>query len=186
MKIKFILHGGFDKSKIDEDNSAFYSEVLKDAPENARVLLVPFAKDTERIPVAAERVSAEFNKYKWQKDITINIATEKNLIEEINSADIVDFQGGVSLKLLEALRNYPNLKESLGGKIVAGESAGANVLCEFFYSPRSDTVSEGLGMVPVKIVPHYKEEYKNKLDEVGPDLETVLLPEYEYRVFTID
>ena len=168
---------------ILENNADFYKEILKDAPENANILLVPFAKDADRISVATGKVTYEFNKNKWQKNISIEIADEKNFLQQLQSADVVYFHGGVSLKLFEALKKYPNLHESLRGKIVAGESAGANVLGKFFYSPHADNIFEGLGILPIKIIPHYKEEYRGKLDKVGYDLKTVLLPEYVYEVF---
>ena len=73
----------------------------------------------------------------------------------------------------------------MSGKIVAGESAGANVFGEFFYSPSADKIDEGLGFLPLKIIPHYSENYRGKLDNVGKKLESLLLPEYEYKVFEI-
>jgi len=71
----------------------------------------------------------------------------------------------------------------LDGKIVAGESAGANVWGRYFYSPSADSIGEGLGYLPVKIIPHYIEQYEGKLDGVGKDLVKLYLPEYEYKVF---
>jgi peptidase E len=182
MKTKFILHGGFKVGATNEDNSDFYKEILKDAPENARVLLVPFAKEPERILPTTARVSAELNNNKSQENLTIEVANEKDFIQQIDLADVVYFQGGVSLKLLEALKKYPDLANHLNGKVFAGESAGANVMCKYFYRPSADGVFEGLGILPLKICPHYKEEYKGKLDNVGPDLEELLLPEYSYRI----
>jgi cation transport ATPase len=64
---------------------------------------------------------------------------------------------------IRALKKFPNLKELLNGKIIAGESAGVNVFGKFFYSPSVDKVGEGLGILPLKIIPHYSEQYKEKL-----------------------
>ena len=183
MKTKFILHGGFTPGKTNEDNSKFYAEILKDAPEGAKVLLVCFAKDEERISPATTKVVTEFNKNKWQKEITFDIASEQSFLEQVKSADVVYFHGGKTLKLLEVLKKFPDLKDLLNGKIVAGESAGANVCGKFFYSPNSDSVGEGLGFLPIKIIPHYSEKYNGKLDSVGQNLELLLLSEYEYKVF---
>ena len=113
MKTKFILHGGFTKGKTEENNSKFYTEILKDAPEGAKILLVCFAKDDERVPVATERVKIEFNKSKWKKKITFNVASEELFTEQVKSADVVYFHGGTTLKLLEALKKIPNLKDLL-------------------------------------------------------------------------
>lgn len=183
MKTKFILHGGFTKGKTEENNGEFYTEILKDAPEKAKILLVCFAKDDEHVPIATERVKIEFSKSKWQKKITFDVASEELFIEQVKSADVVYFHGGTTLKLLESLKKFPYLKDSLSGKIVAGESAGANVFGKFFYNPSADKVHEGLGFLPLKIIPHYSEKYKGKLDNVRQELQLLLLPEYEYKVF---
>lgn len=183
MKTKFILHGGFNTGQVGEDNSPFYKEILKEAPEGAKVLLVPFAKDADRIHLAVSKVSFEFNKNKTQKSIAIEVANEKDFMRQVQSANIIYLHGGKSLQLLEALQKYPDFGKILDGKTVAGESAGANVQCALFYSPQADGVFDGLGLLPLKIIPHYKKEYEGKLDGVRPDLEMLLLPEYEFRVF---
>lgn len=186
MKTKFVLNGGFspEKEKVEKDRSDFYKEILKDAPENAKVLVVLFAKDDpERMQASILKVTSAFNTNKWQKNITVEIADKENFIEQVKSVDIVYFTGGRSLVLLEALKKYPNIEKFLEGKTVAGESAGANVFCKFFYSPLADSVSEGLGILPIKIIPHYKKEYEGRLDGVGLGLEELLLPEYSYRIF---
>ncbi len=183
MKTKFILHGGFTLGKTDEDNSKFYTEILKDAPEETKILLVCFAKDEEKVPIATTKVIGEFNKNKWQNKINFEIASEESFLEQIKSVNVVYFHGGKTLKLLEALKKFPNLKDLLNGKIVVGESAGANICGEFFYSPNADSVGEGLGFLPLKIIPHYSEKYNGKLDDVGKDLKLLLLSEYEYKVF---
>src|SRR3989344_1167233 len=128
-----------------------------------------------------EENNSEFYKSKWQKEITFEVASEQSFVEQIKSADVVYFHGGTTLKLLEALKKFPNLKDILNGKIVAGESAGANVFGEFFYSPSTDKVDEGLGFFPLKIIPHYSEQYKGKLDGLGKELELLSLTEYEYK-----
>lgn len=183
MKTKFILHGGFAKGKTDEDNSKFYTEILKDAPGKAKVLLVCFAKDDDRILDATTRVMAEFNKNKWQKEITFEIANNESFLEQIKSSDVIYFNGGRTLKLLDVLKKFPDFRNLFDGKIVVGESAGANVLARYFYSPNADSVGEGLGFLPIKIIPHYAEQYKGKLNDVGKDLEELDLHEYEYKVF---
>ena len=185
MKTKFVLNGGFspEKEKVEIDRSAFYREILREAPEGAKVLIVLFAKDDpERIKASIPKIASAFNDTKEQKNIIIEIANENDFIAQIQSSDVVYFSGGVSLKLLETLKKYPKLEESLEGKTIAGESAGANVFCKYFYSPHADGVFEGLGLLSIKIIPHYKIEYKDKLDGIGSELEELLLPEYSFKV----
>ncbi|QQR50561.1 Type 1 glutamine amidotransferase-like domain-containing protein [Candidatus Nomurabacteria bacterium] len=186
MTTKFILHGGFTPGKTDEDNDDFYAEILKDAPEEPEILIVPFAKEPGRIEASTQKVMEEFTANKWQKWIYFNVAREESFIEQLRLADIVYFQGGKTLKLLEALKKFPTLKEMLQGKIVAGESAGANVLTSAFYSPSAGSSFEGLAFLPIKLIPHYTQEYEGKLDNLKPDLETLLLRVYEHKVIEVD
>ncbi len=182
MKTKFILYGGFNPAETKPNNSAFSKEILKDAPENAKVLVVPFAKEIDRILPTLERVSLELNENKSQENIIIESATEDSFIKQLEWADVIYFQGGSTAKLLETLKQFPNLDQFLVNKTVAGDSAGGNVLCAYFYTPRTDSVSEGLGVLPVKMIPHFKQEYKDRFNDVAGELEAVLLPEYSYRV----
>jgi peptidase E len=103
----------------------------------SKVLLVFFAKDEEKIPAAVERVKSEFNANKKDKNLSFEIATKDNLLEQIKAADIVYFSGGHTTKLIEDLKQFPHLTEALKGKIVAGESAGANAWSVFCYSPKT-------------------------------------------------
>jgi peptidase E len=184
MKTKYILHGGgsFSSDKIEE-NREFFSEILKDVPEEANVLLVPFAKDTDRIPEAITKIIENFNKAKTQESILFEIANEEDFPLQVRSADIVYFHGGISTRLLKTLKNFPDLIDLLEGKIIAGESAGANVWGTVFFSPNANAVLDGFGVLPIKIIPHYSEEKKGKLDGVGEGLEEVFLPEYGHKVF---
>lgn len=184
MGTKFILNGGTVKDT--PNNPEFYREILKDAPQNAKVLIVPFAKETERIAITTERERNELDKHKWQEKLNFVIANEENFIEQVKSSDVIYFQGGTSLKLLETLKKFPQLKNILKGKTVAGESAGANVLCKFFFSPRSNSISEGLDLLPVKLIPHYKDEYKNTFTNISPEVDTLLLKEHQSKIFNID
>ena len=67
-----MLHGGFTPGNLEENNSDFYKEILKDTPESTKILIVPFAKDIERIPITTERVKGEFNENKQQEKLEWN------------------------------------------------------------------------------------------------------------------
>lgn len=184
METTFILHGGFAKEKSDEDNSLFYSEILKNSSSNPKILLVPFAKDEDRIIPATQKVSREFQNVANGKVLTVDIATKNTFIDQLKNSEIIYFHGGTSTNLLNALTPFGDISEYLQEKIVAGESAGANILCTYFYSPHADKVLEGLKILPIRLIPHYDETKKDKLNGYGDDMETVFLPEYEFKVIT--
>jgi peptidase E len=186
MTTKFILNGGFNIENTVENNDEFYQIILENCQPNSKILLVFFAKEKDRWDEVSKRVIEDFRRNGFDDNFVFDIADETNFITQIQNTDIAYFSGGATLKLLETLRKFPGLKDELGGKVVAGESAGANVLARYCYSTKSDSVLEALGVLPIKIIPHYQEKYSRKLDDVGLDLELVLLPEYQTRILEID
>jgi len=184
MKTKYILHGGYP-AHINYDNDLFFKEILKTAPKNTKILLVYFAKELDRIPVNKDEDMTQFEKNKGNKSLFFEVAKEKIFLNQIEKSDVVYIHGGNTLKIITIFKNFPSFKKLTKGKIVAGESAGANLLSTFAYNPTSDFIIEGLGMVPVAIIPHFEKKYKNKLDTVPTSLERLFLPEYKYRVFWI-
>ncbi len=181
MKTKFVLHGGFDPKKSLE-NDAFFVESLKDAPESAKVLIVLFAKDKGRWEEKYVHWKKQFQKNAGGKNLDFQMATLENFVEQLASADVVYFAGGRTETILGALKGFTGLDKNLNGKIVAADSAGINALSRFCYSPIPDKVFEGLGVLPIKTIPHFIPEYAEKLVGMGHDLETLYLKEYEYKV----
>lgn len=182
MKTKFILHGGFTTGQKQE-NDKFTKEILKDTPKETTILLVYFAKELDGIPKNKEEDINQFNKNKGDKELLFIIANEESFEDQIKESDIIYLHGGRSLKILGIIKKYTNLSELFEGKIVAGDSAGANVLAKAFYSLTSDTISEGIGLLSIKLIPHYEEKNKNKLDDIYPELETLRLSEFQFIVY---
>ncbi len=98
MKTKYILNGGFTADNKEKDNSEFYVEILKDVPQNSKILLVCFAKEIETVNENTTRVKAEFNQTKTQNQLIFEVANEQNFIEQIQSADVIYFIGDKTLK----------------------------------------------------------------------------------------
>src|SRR3989338_17747 len=181
MKTKFILHGGFTPGGKQE-NDDFFQEILKSAPGKAKILLVYFAKEFDRIAKNKEEDIEQFNKNKGDRTLLFETASEELFPEQVQKADIIYLHGGHSDKLLNTLKKFPNLRQLFSGKIIAGDSAGANVLVSVFYS-KTMGVSEGFGLIHIKIICHYLAENKDKLNDIKPDKETLFLPEYRVKVF---
>lgn len=183
MRTTVILQGGFPKEGKQE-NDAFFSEILNTAPQEAKVLLVLFAKEADRMEKNTREDIEQFTKNSDGKSLSFDVATEENFINQIEASDVIYFHGGHTGKLLDILKKLPDFREAIQGKIVAGDSAGANVLCAAFYSLRMGA-GEGLGILPFKILCHYVEENKDALKDVRPDLETEILKELQFKTFVI-
>ncbi len=183
MKTTYILQGGFPPNGPPESD-AFFAEILRTAPQETKALLVMFAKEDDRVEKNVREDTEQFTKNSGGRTLSFELATEDAFIEQIKTADVIYFHGGHTGKLLETLKRLPDFREAIQGKIVAGDSAGANVLCAAFFSARIGA-GVGLGIVPIKVLCHYVEENKDVLNHLFPDLETVALEELQFRVFEI-
>jgi len=179
---KYVLHGGFNK-EIGYIKDEFFQEMLKDAPESAKVLLVYFAESEEMRPIRTKQGISQFEKNKGLRNIDIKIASSESFIEDCKWADVIFFSGGRTTRLVEALKKYEGLDEVLKGKTIGGDSAGANFLAQYFYSKSSKQIGKGLGILPFKVLVHYEEGTPNPLAETEPKLETLFLREYDTKVF---
>ena len=175
---KFVLHGGFNKERgFIED--PFFQEMLKDAPAAAKVLLVYFAEREEMLELRITQAKEQFYKNKGLRDLEVRVASADSFLEDCAWADVIFLAGGRTTKLMEALVKYQDLAEVFSGKIIGGDSAGANALGHLFYSKSSKEIGEGLRIIPLKVVVHYSDGSPNPLTDVQPELETLFLREYE-------
>jgi peptidase E len=189
---KFILHGGFIR-KNSELNTEFLRELVKDVPENGNVLMVYFANETEEeIPEKFQAHIKMFQDKVPEKKVLLSTATKENFIEEIAKSDAVLINGGDTRKLINILQAYPDLRQAMNGKTIAGSSAGAYALAAYGGAHSENQVREGLGYVPVRVICHFESldlppnaESLQLLENTRPDLELVYLKDFEWKVFNI-
>ncbi len=183
---KYVLHGGFSAEKFPaQEDDAFFQEILKDAPDNAKVLLVYFAERDEMVELRIEQDKASFNKNKSSKKVEFRVATQENFLEDCRWANVIYLHGGRTIRLMEKLSIFKNIEELFLNKIVAADSAGVNTLAQVSYGKNSKEIKEGLKILPFKTVVHYIDRDPNPLIDVEPTLDTVFLREYETKVFNI-
>ena len=87
-------------------------------------------------------------------------AHDENIAKSLRKAKLIYMLGGFTGYLGETLKGslawQAVLEAYATGAVVAGSSAGAMVMCEFYYDPSRGQVVEGLNLVPNSIVmPHY-------------------------------
>lgn len=183
METKYILHGG-DAQIINTENDPFYAEILKDTSDNLKILLVYFANDPERNEERKMGNIEQFNRIKGNKKLEFEIADENIFFDQIKNSDIIYIRGGSTPRLIQTLSKFDNLEKEFEGKIVSGESAGMNSLSKFSFS-KSGGIMRGLGIINVKTIPHCHESFEGdkELEKMASDLESLYLPEFEYKVF---
>jgi peptidase E len=185
MSTKYILHGGNAQDKNDE-NAKFFREILSDYPDGANILLVQFAAIPEKQNIYKERHISQFEDVSDGRKLNYQVADVDNFIEQIKWADVLylcgSSGGGATLRLLDTMNKFDNLKELFDGKTVAGESAGTNTLTALCYS-KSGGIVHGLGLVPVKSIVHYELGDEKALENVEINLESAYLKSYEFKVY---
>lgn len=182
MKTIYLLHGG-NAAHVNSENDKFYTEILRRTGSEVRILLVEFAGSEEKSDQHARDDQYQFERVAGHKQISFEIATEIDFIDQVKKSDVIFFRGGTTVRLLEKLKRYKNLGTLFRGKIIAGESAGANSLAAYCYSKSGGGVISGFGLVSVRIIPHYKKGMETYFDNIAPDMELLLLPEYTFKVF---
>ncbi len=87
-------------------------------------------------------------------------ANDNDIVKSLKDAKLIYMLGGFTGYLGETLKGSAAwdavLEAYQAGAVVAGSSAGAMVMCEFYYDHREGQVVEGLNLVKNAIVmPHY-------------------------------
>jgi cyanophycinase len=87
-------------------------------------------------------------------------ANDEAIAKSLREAKLIYMLGGFTHYLGQTLKDSLAWNASLeayqNGAVIAGSSAGAMVMCEFYYDPGSGKVWEGLNLVPNSLVlPHH-------------------------------
>jgi len=155
---KLILVGGYVR-KADDGGKAFVEEMIKGFEEPIKILDCMFARYKEVWNKKFEE-DKEFYKAKLpDKNIELRLANPEEFIDQVKWADAIFLRGGSSEELVRALQENIEWTKYLDGKTVAGTSAGADALSKYYYGLDSLDVREGLGLVSVKVIPHFRADY---------------------------
>lgn len=182
---KFILHGG--NTRVPHpSNREFFIEMTKGLLDGSKILLVLFSRDASEYDSLLEKFKKNILS-NIEIDFVFDIANEENFIDQIKDSKLIYMKGGDTIKLLDALKQYPDFRDAIKGKIVAGSSAGAYVLSKYFYSRSEKEVVEGLGILPIRTLAHYDgdQDIVDKLNEYSSEYELVLLKDYESRIIEV-
>jgi cyanophycinase len=154
--------------------------------EDARVEIIPAAaKPDENHHRAGERG------VKWFRGlgasgcvlrmlIDRSSANHPEIVAGLQAADFIYLLGGFPGYLADSLSRTASWEAMLGvhreGGVLAGSSAGAMVLAEYFYDPFTDEVRKGLGLLQgLCILPHYQSSSINWLARLRDELPDILL-----------
>lgn len=153
MTTTYILHGGFSR-RLNTDNDAFFKTCVDEAGAAASLLLCFFAADDERVGDLFVEMRERFVAAGAVGEFVL--ATPEQFLVQLATAQFVYFHGGHTPTLLAQLRLAGVTCATFTGKVVAGSSAGAYALAAYGASHSDETVRQGLGCVPVRLICHHR------------------------------
>ena len=112
-------------------------------------------------------------------------ADDEQVAQSLRDAKLIYMLGGFTHYLGQTLKDSlawaAALEAHHNGAVIAGSSAGAMVMCEFYYDPGSGRIHEGLNLVPNSLVlPHHNtfgKSWAPSLLKKRPDLTLIGIDE---------
>ena len=107
-------------------------------------------------------------------------ADDKNIAQSLRDAKLIYLLGGFTHYLGQTLKDSLAWQAAVeayqDGAVIAGSSAGAMVMCAFYYDPSSGLVHEGLNLVSNSLVlPHHNTFGKSWAPKLLKKIPTVTL-----------
>lgn len=165
---KYVLKSGNDKSFPDKERKAT-KEILSGLGKNVNILYCLFAQPREDWAEKYDKYKEGFSRLVKGGDIRINfdMAFPDKFEEQAKRSDVIMIQGGDDYLLQYWLKQF-DLPKLWEGKVVVASSAGSDALATSFWTCDWRKCMDGLGIVPVKFVPHYKSKTYGVNDPRGP------------------
>ena len=153
---------------------------------NARLSIIPAAAAPDNNHQRAGQNGVDW----FQKLGAVNV-TALPLIDRTSADDPVVVDALRQSELIYMLGGFPrHLQQSLSGSdswgamlaaqqtgtVIAGSSAGAMILCDYYYDPYAHKIRRGLGLIPdACILPHHNTFGQSWAPKMGQHLAGILL-----------
>jgi peptidase E len=163
---KYILNSGGVRGNA-EKSKVFFNEIINGLGDSPKILYCFFAS-------ARENWETKFKSYTegFVAQIPNNIkpkfelAMPKTFESQIKENDVIFIAGGDDYLLQYWLSQY-DLPRVWKDKIIAGTSAGSSSLCVSSWTCDWRECIDGLGILPIKFIPHYQSETSSHNDPRG-------------------
>lgn len=155
---KYVVNSG-GLHNVPHKRAKFFNEIVKNLGPKPKLLLCFFA-------IPREDWEESFSEDQEQlKDIFSNgikpeleLAIPDKFESQLKDCDAIYIHGGDDNLVQYWLKKFdlPRLWE---GKVVATNSASSNAVSKYFWTPDWRKCMDGLGILPIKFLPHYKSNY---------------------------
>ena len=155
---KYVLNSGNLKS-YPEKQKLFFAECLEGLGSNPTILIVMFSRPREYWEQTFSKYENTLNDFAPDGvTASFEMANPDRFEDQVENNDVIYIIGGDDYLLRFWLDKFdvPNIWE---GKVVATSSAGSDVLVKHFWTCDWRKPMDGLGILPIKFIPHYNSAY---------------------------
>ena len=188
---RYILIGGYPW-KAKDGGKGFAKEMVKDFAEPVKLLVCAFARPRKLWDQLFEEDKVFFSRFLPSTKIVFQLAQPDTFTKQLGWADAIYVKGGDNSQLKKLLNKSKGWRQLLKGKTLAGSSAGANIFAKYYYSPTELKLGQGFGLLPIKVLVHYKSDYNaphvkwdeayKQLKSYKEDLPLITLKEGQFKI----
>ena len=155
---KYILNSGGLKNN-PQKATKFFNEIVRGHGRNPKILLCFFAEKREDWEMKFEKYKKGFMEL-VSVDVSPNfeLAFPDKFEKQVRNNDVVYIYGGDDELLMSRMKEF-DLPTLWKDKTVAVISAGSDMLATHFWTCDWRKSMDGLGVLPIKVIPHYKSDY---------------------------
>jgi len=163
---KYFLNSGGLKNN-PEKALKFFNEIISGLGNKPKILYCFFAEKRENWEEKFELYKKGFLEIIGEKvEPDFQLAFPDKFVKQVKDCDIVLIHGGDDHLIQYWLSKF-DIPKIWEGKIIATNSASSDALAKSFWTCDWRQCMDGLGILPIKIMPHYKSNF-GKNDPRGP------------------
>jgi hypothetical protein len=155
---KYVVNSG-GIGRRPELKKKFHQELVKDLSASPKFLLCNFAQVREdwelKFPGYSNAIAKDLPEGVHP---SFELAMPAMFAEQCNRADVIYFHGGDDYLLQYWMKQY-DVPKLFDGKVVATSSASSNMLATHFWTCDWRLCLDGLGILPIKFIPHYESDF---------------------------
>jgi peptidase E len=193
--MKQLLLCGGRPWKANGAENALERALLNRFQSNIKVAFCNFARTATRWDDTDEASVKLFTDSAKGLKVAHKSISHENFDDVSKWADVIYMPGGDPFVLKTELDAHPNLDKIWDNKIVAGSSAGADVMCSEFAFLQDKDFDSGYGWVSATCIPHWRhytgyadsdwDELVSTAIKRRPDLAVLCIPEGRYVEFAV-
>ena len=163
---KYVLNSGGIKHQ-PELKKKFHQELVKGLGNNPKFLLCNFAQGREywetKFQGYADAIAEDMPAGVGP---SFALALPADFVMQCAQADVIYFHGGDDHLLQYWIKQF-DYRTLFKDKVVAGNSAGADMVATHHWTCDWRACADGLGILPIKFIPHYQSAFGDA-DPRGP------------------